>query len=259
MEAPRQILLETVQSSIVRSLFESLKDILQDCNMCFTPQGATICAMDGAHVALVNMNIQGDMLERYECESLTVIGLNIATMIACLKPIGSCDTLRMEVFTDKMDIMKISITNSEKKRLYSYDVKLIDIDCDMLDIPDKQFPCVITLPSSDMQHIVRDLHCVGDKIRVESSDHDLFLSATGDHASLRVQLSQSVDGVACTNQEDTSIDNTYSAKYFSFFSKASNLSNWVEIYLSQDYPMTIKYNVASIGYLQFCLAPCIEE
>ena len=62
--------------------------------MCFNEKGATICSMDGAHVALVNMFIDATKIEKYECESLCIIGLNINTMINCLKPISSFDTLR---------------------------------------------------------------------------------------------------------------------------------------------------------------------
>jgi len=255
----RTILIETVQAGVIRSLFESLKDILQDCNMCFSPSGATICAMDGAHVALVNMFIDASKIERFQCDTQEIIGVNVSTMIGCLKPVGSFDTLCLEVFEHQPDIMKISITNTEKKRVHQYDVKLIDIDCDMLEIPDKDFPCVITIPSTDLHHIVRDLHHIGEKIQIQSTENDLNMSTSGDQASLTVSLKQSVEGFACEISEATEINNTFSAKYMQFFSKASNLSNWVEIYLSQDYPMTIKYNVASIGHLQFCLAPCIED
>jgi len=253
------ILIETVQASMIRSLFESLKDILQDCNMCFSPAGATICAMDGAHVALVNMFIDGNKIEKFECETLTIIGINVSTMIACLKPVGSFDTLRLEIFDDQADMMRISITNTEKKRLHQYDIKLIDIDCDMLEIPDKDFGCVITLPSADFHHIVRDLQNIGERINIESTEADLNLSAKGDNANLRESLKQSVEGFACEVSTDGVTNNTFSAKYLQFFAKTSSLSNWVEVYLSQDYPMTIKYNVASIGHLQFCLAPCIPD
>ena len=253
------IVMETVQASVVKALFESLKDILQDCNMCFTPEGAAICAMDGSHVALVNMFIDAKKIEKYYCKQLTMIGVSITTMINCLKPIGNFDTLTWEVFENQPDILKLSIKNSEKKRVHEYQVKLIDIDCDMLEIPDKTFSCVITLPSSDMQHTVRDLNHVGEKIRIESNDKDLVMSSTGDHASLKVSLHQSVEGFVCEVNEQVPIDNTFSSKYLLFFTKAANLSNWMEVYLSPNYPMTIKYNVASIGHLQFCLAPCIEE
>ena len=254
--------METVQASVIKCMFESLKDVLQDCNMCFNEKGATICAMDGAHVALVNMFIDAKKIEKYQCNGLCIIGLSINTMINCLKPISTCDTLKWEVFEDSCDVLRLSITNQEKQRVHEYDVKLIDIDCEMLDIPDKDFACVITLPSSDMQHTIRDLNHIGDKIHIQSADNDLVLSASGDSASLKISLKQSVQEMTLDKpDQDASavINNKYASRYLLFFTKSSGLSQWTEIYLSQGYPMIIKYNVASIGYLQFCLAPCMEE
>ena len=252
------ILMETVQASIVKSLFESMKDVLQDCNMCFSAQGATICSMDGSHVALVNMFIDAEKIEKYYCRQTHMIGLSVSTMINCLKPIGNFDTLSWEVKDNQPDILRLRIANTEKKRTHDYDVKLIDIDCEMLEIPDKDFDCVMTIPSNDMQHTIRDLNHIGDKIRIRSNQSDLTMSAEGDDASLTVAMKQSVQGCSIQNTDHASIDNSYSSKYLMFFTKATNLSQWVEIYLCQDYPMTIKYNVASIGHLQFCLAPCID-
>jgi proliferating cell nuclear antigen len=214
--------------------------------------------MDGSHVALVNMFIDATKIEKYHCKQMHMIGLSVATMVSCLKPIGNFDTLTWEVYDNTPDILNLQISNNDKKRTHDYAIKLIDIDCEMLEIPAKDFSCVMTMPSSDMQHIIRDLHHVGDKIRIKSGENDLSMSATGDDASLTVSLKQSVEGCTITNIRDVPVDNSFASRYLTFFTKAASLSQWVEIYLDQSYPMTIKYNVASLGHLQFCLAPCIE-
>ncbi len=39
------------------------------------------------------------------------------------------------------------------------------------------------------------------------------------------------------------------------FSKCTNLCQNIEIYLKNDYPIIIKYSVANLGEVKFCLAP----
>ena len=48
---------------------------------------------------------------------------------------------------------------------------------------------------------------------------------------------------------------TYNIKYIQLFTKSTNLCSTVEIYLKNDYPLTILYNVANLGQIKYCLAP----
>jgi proliferating cell nuclear antigen len=48
-------------------------------------------------------------------------------------------------------------------------------------------------------------------------------------------------------------------KYLNSFTKSTNLCSTVEIFLKENYPLVIEYNVANLGKLQFCLAPKIKE
>ena len=56
----------TVQSSALKTLFEVLKDILNDVNMVFTKDGIRLVAMDSSHVALVYMFLEAE--KAYKCK-----------------------------------------------------------------------------------------------------------------------------------------------------------------------------------------------
>jgi len=42
------------------------------------------------------------------------------------------------------------------------------------------------------------------------------------------------------------------------FTKSTNLSNSIELYLKTDYPLILKYSVANLGEIRFCLAPKVD-
>ena len=44
-------------------------------------------------------------------------------------------------------------------------------------------------------------------------------------------------------------------KTFGAFSKCTNLCNCVELYHKNDFPLIIKYTIASLGEIKLCLAP----
>ena len=47
----------------------------------------------------------------------------------------------------------------------------------------------------------------------------------------------------------------FNLKYLVMFTKCTNLSSVVELYLKNDYPLIIQYSVGSLGLIKLCLAP----
>ena len=47
----------------------------------------------------------------------------------------------------------------------------------------------------------------------------------------------------------------FSLKYLMLLTKCTNLCNQINLYIKNDYPIVIKYNVASLGEIKLCLAP----
>jgi proliferating cell nuclear antigen len=50
------------------------------------------------------------------------------------------------------------------------------------------------------------------------------------------------------------IQGVFSLKYLSIFTKCTNLSSLVEIYLKNSYPIILQYSIASMGTVRLCLA-----
>lgn len=49
-----------------------------------------------------------------------------------------------------------------KDRISDFEMKLMDIDCEHLGIPEQEYQCTIKMPSSEFQRIIRDLGVLGD-------------------------------------------------------------------------------------------------
>ena len=59
------LVIQTVQSSVIKTLCDVLKETLNDVNFIFDDDGMRLMAMDGAHVALVHLKLHGDRFETY--------------------------------------------------------------------------------------------------------------------------------------------------------------------------------------------------
>ncbi len=60
--------LVTVQAAAIKSTFEVLKDILNDVNIYFKPDGMYIVTLDTARTSLIDMHLPAENFEEYECK-----------------------------------------------------------------------------------------------------------------------------------------------------------------------------------------------
>jgi proliferating cell nuclear antigen len=83
------------------------------------------------------------------------------------------------------------------------------------------------------------------------------LNCTGDFASQETILGETTNGLKFNqvSSEDKPVQGMFSLKYLMLFTKCTNLCNQINLYIKNDYPIVIKYNVASLGEIKLCLAP----
>ena len=149
--------------------------------------------------------------------------------------------------------LHIEIENKETNILTV--LKLLDIDEDILDIPNIAFDTVKTMPSNDFQSYVRELSIITNKIKLESINNTFSMSGEGDFAETKIVVGDS-NNLEIQNEHNAS--GTFYIKYLLLFTKSTNLCTTVEIYLKNKFPLILVYNVANLGKLQYCLAPLVE-
>lgn len=243
--------LVTIQASAFKSTFEVLKDILNDVNVYFRPDGMYIVTLDTARTSLVDMHLSADNFEEYHCDQDEVIaGINISNTFKLLKTITSNDVLKIEI-TSK-EFMDIEIISEMKKTKSSFQLKLLDINESRIEVPDIEMTTVTTLPSSDFQRICRDMSNIGTDIEIRRCKDYIQLRCEGDFANQETTID-------CP-EENVDIGGLYSLKYLNIFTKATSMCASLQIIQEVGNRFLIlKYNVANLGELKFYLATKVSE
>ena len=117
------------------------------------------------------------------------------------------------------------------------------------------FLSIINLPSSDFQKIIRDLSVISDKLEIKSVGNELIFKCQGAFASAEIERGES-DGMEFIQKQNSSkvIQGVFSLKNLGYFIKCTNLCSQIEIYLENDLPLVVKYDIASLGEIKLCLA-----
>ena len=255
--------LKTVQISPFRTLMTALKDILVETNITFTSEGIKIISMDKSHTVVVHLFLNASNFEYFDCKKeKIVIGVNVLHLFKIINTIDNDDTLTL--FIENNDYkdgivynLGIKFENGDIKQSRLYSLRLIEADDQELEIPDVKFDSIINMPSSDFQKIIRDLGNISEKLEIKSVNNELIFLCKGAFASVEIRRSYSNGNMLFKQKNDISkiIHGEFSLKNLGLFIKCTNLCNQIEIFLENDLPLIVKYNVASLGEIKLCLAP----
>jgi proliferating cell nuclear antigen len=241
----------TIQASAIKSTFEVLKEILNDVNIYFRPQGMYIVTLDTARTSLIDMFLSADNFEEYHCEQDEIIaGVNISNTFKLLKTITNNDVLKIEI--NSKEYMDIEIISESKKTKTQFQLKLLDINESRIEVPDVKMTSNTILPSTDFQRLCRDMSNIGTEIEITRVGKDFRLRCEGDFANQETYIECPDD-----SQE---ISGLYSLKYLNIFTKATSMCASVQIMQEEGNRFLIlKYNVANLGEVKFYLATKVSD
>jgi proliferating cell nuclear antigen len=257
--------IKTVQIAPFRTLMTALKDILLETNITFEPDGMRIINMDKSHTILVHLFLAAQNFEFYECKKdKIIIGVNMFHLFKLINTIENDETLTIYIEnSDYVDgivsYLTLKYENGEIKQCKTQKLRLIEPDPEELQYPDVNFSSIINLPSCDFQKIIRDLSCISEKLEIKSVGNELIFKCSGQFASAEIHRAESHGdnkSMSFTLKQDSSkiIQGEFSLKNLGYFIKCTNLCQQIEIYLENDLPLVVKYNVASLGEIKLCLA-----
>lgn len=252
-----RFVIRTVQASAFRTLIEALKEILTDVNIEIDNTGMKIIAMDTSHVALIHMKLLAKNFEKYYCPKPVVCGISMMRLFKLLKTMSPNDTLTFYVEEDEPNLLKIQIETGEKNLKHTFELKLMDLFIDKVEVPPAEFSSVLRLPSGDFQKLCRDMNQLADEIEIKSSGNELLFTIKNDWVNQKSVIKESNSGMSYLQNlaPDEVIQGVFSLRYLVLFCKCTGLCTNIEIYLKNDYPIIIRYNVANLGEVKFCLAP----
>ena len=254
--------IKTVQIAPFRTLMTALKDILLETNITFGPDGIRIINMDKSHTILAHLHLAAQNFEFYECKKeKIIIGVNMFHLFKLINSIDNDDTLTIYIENNDyadgiVSHLALKFENGEIKQCKTQKLRLIEPEPEELHYPDVPFSSIINLPSADFQKIIRDLSCISDKLEIKSVGNELIFKCSGQFASAEIHRAESDGSMGFIQKQDSSkiIQGEFSLKNLGYFIKCTNLCQQVEMYLANDLPLVVKYDVASLGSIKLCLS-----
>lgn len=210
---------------------------------------------------LVYMRLDADKFDvykyNYHKKKLT-LGIDIGNLLKCLKCMNHFDTMTWLVDDDDINKLIVVLESAERKEKKTFKLNLMDIEEETYDITPIQFPYSISLPSPDFHKYCKDMAASTDKIEIKATSNKLFFSGKGEIGNIEFEVGETNGGlsiISTTTNTNEIVQGLFELKFLLIFTKCSNLCNQVTLFLKNDYPIIVTYQIAAIGEIKLVLSP----
>lgn len=250
----------TVQSSAIKMLVESLRDVLNETNVTFDAKGVRITTTDVQRELLIHVKLGAENFDEYTCDEPITLGINVLNLYKIVKTISSHDSISFWLDeTQSAPRLGMTIENEDKQTASHYRINTLDLPMENLEIPDVEVDTVVSMRSNDFQRMIRNMSQLAKCVQITAEQDRLVFHCQGEYASRETIVSKSEHGLVFSRPLDAPIQGIYCLRHLNMFTKASNLSNNVDLFLKRDFPLLLRYSVVDLGEIRFALTPKAAE
>lgn len=219
-------------------------------------------ATDHTKTTIINMALFGENFNEFEVgKSVVDVGINLNQFYKIIKSIENDDMMRMYIDKDDRQNLVIETRKADGESDSSSKMKLMDINKKKLNIPPTNFDAVITIDTTQFHKKCKDIHNFAEYIDIQCTRNKLTFTCKGDaveHSHNFYPETSSVKIKFAKNAPPV-VQGIFELKYIVMFTKCSGLCDEIQIFMKNNYPLSINYTVATLGRILFCLAPVPED
>merc|ERR1719450_1681351 len=123
----------------------------------------------------------------FKCDRAHSIGMNIESLSKIFKMCGPNDWLKMR-YQSEADTLNFQCESTDDDRISDFDLKLMQIESEHMEIPEQQYKVVVKMPSGEFQKVCRDLREFGETMTMKASKEGITFSVQGDIGAGNVMI-----------------------------------------------------------------------
>jgi proliferating cell nuclear antigen len=252
------------QASLLRKVLDAVRDLVSDANLECAEDGIALKALDTSHVAVVLVFLERSGFETYTFDGPLKLGLNLTSLSKILKCGNGDDALVLRTIDSEPDLLHVVFDGGSRERDARFDVKLMDLDSDDLEVPATEYAASVKLPSGEFTRICKDLSTIGEDVMItvenETGGPACSFKTSGDIGAADLTCRPSTEGMFVTEVECTDrFTGFFTLKYLSAFAKATPLAPYVKLHMLKGTPMLVEFTLVGIGYIRYYVGAKVDE
>ena len=222
--------------------------------------GVIIKEVNKTSSILVHCRLDADKFEYYSYtyhKKEFTIGVNLTNLLKCLKCMTHFDIMTWAVNDEDVNKLIIILESTERNEKKTFRLNLMDLEDEDYDVEPVDFPYSINLPSQDFHKYCKDMSSAADKMEIKCTSTKVFFSGQGELGIVDFEIGETIGGLSIdinTTNKDEIVQGFFELRWLITFTKCTNLCNQVTLYLKNNYPLIVKYQVAALGEIKLVLS-----
>jgi proliferating cell nuclear antigen len=248
-------------------LFKCLKNISVDMNIYVSIDGMFIQTMDSTHTLLGNLKISKEWFDTFEIadDAKHVLGINVKMLCSILACAISKGSMEMEYNAENdADTLSITFATSDSSAIIDqkyFKLPLMDLDQDVMEIPDSEYEADISLKSTMLHELTNEIANFSSDIVLFANEEKVELKTgkSADSSECKYAINIDIEKLEeFSIDEDCNIDMAYNAKFINMLSSFYKLSDDVLLNISSQLPLCFVYNLGDESELKLYIAPKVD-
>jgi proliferating cell nuclear antigen len=239
-----------VKSDVLKGIIEVTSPLVNEVKFNISQKGISLRAVDPAHVAMVDLQINDKAFEEYKADDME-LGVDMDKLSGIMRLASSGDIVCLE-YDQESNKLIIKIGNLVRK------MGLIDT-AGMPDpkMPNLNLPAKVVLKASELTQGVRASEAVSDHLALTVNKDNFELFAEGDTDTVNLKLPKDLLIELNTTSKCKSL---FSIDYFANMIKPVRGDDPITILIGNDNPIKVEFDIAeNKGHVTYLLAPRIES
>jgi proliferating cell nuclear antigen len=247
------------------SIFQHIKLFSDNVNIMFDQDRMYLQALDGSRVSIFELFIPKSWFDSYSIDSNNnlCLGINSTILFRILNTYEKGQNMNINYDLSNSDKLEVHFTNNDSnlKNVFDkhFELPLIDIDSEIMSIPEFESQADILIPSNKFANIINQLKLFGDSMEIECSEEKIMLVASSiDTGKMYVEMKiDDLQSYSINEGQDVNI--SFSLQFLNNICYYSKLSKDIEIKITENYPMKITYDLMDEAKIVYYLAPKISD
>ena len=247
-----------VKAETFAAIFQNMKLFADNINLVFADDKMFVQAIDSGHVSIIELNVPAAWFDAYEPTNST-IGVNSVIFFKILSTRDKCQSIEIQCMDNDKLLIKFV---SDNKTVFdkTFEMPLVDLDAEMMSVPDMEYQAEFTLPSTNFYGLVSQLKMFGETMDIECSEEKIVLFSNSQDCGTMSAEVRIDDLTSFSIEEGEHIKMSFSLLYLYNISQFHKLSKEVELKFKKGYPVQVVYNLGEEDTnLRFYLAPKISD
>lgn len=250
---------------IFKQIFSAIKDQVRESLIKIDKEKLSLSQKDLADSVAIKLTLYAENFEAYYCQEPLCIGIDVVNFAKILKCLSNKDILTL--YVENVHVMGnieqrfcLRVDDSKANETTKYIIQTIDINDDIdFDISTSN-KLAIQMETSSLHTIITKLKTAQDS-KSQKSDYVniIYTNSILCFSTNNIELKKKNIVVLNQKQSNLIFNINVNIQKLIELCKCSQISKMVTIYLENNAPLTLEYNVGNLGKLYIKIAPRISD